>query len=356
MAESSGEKTEKPTGKRKADARKEGNVPQSREVTAAISLAASFYGLKFLYRFMSSQMTGSIKEYFGMIGYQETFSDTDSHTVFLDGVLRFFTAALPLLAVTGLAAVAAVFAQTRLMVNFRLIRPKLSRLDPVSGFKRLFSLNGIAEVFKSVVKISVILLIIYFSIKQKIPELPKLIDSDIYIASEFTGSVIFDIINRTAAAFAVLAAGDYIYQRYRYNKQLRMTRQELKEEFRQTEGDPQIKGKIREKQKEISLSSMIKGAETADVIICDGTRCAAALKYDFGKNKAPVLAAGGFDAMAVRIIETGKKHNVAVSENAVLARELCAASDIGGEIPAELYRAAAEELARVFSLEKKELN
>lgn len=356
MAESSGEKTEQPTGKKLDDARKEGNVPQSKEVTIAVTLVISFYGFKILYNFMSEQMTGCIKEYLELISYQESFGVSDAQTFFIKGLLSYGLAAFPLLLIVGFAAIIVTFAQTKGLVNFKSLRPKFSKMNPLSGLKKLVSPKGFMEVLKSVLKIILLIIVIYISIKNRIPELPKLIDGDIYSAAEFTGNVIFDIINKTVIAFAAVALADYIYQRFNYIKQLRMTKQEVKEEFKQMEGDPQIKGKIKQKQREVSQRRMMQDVPSADVIIRNPTHYAVALKYDHEHSNAPVVIAKGTDRIALKIVEIGENNNVAVVENVPLARALYAAVEIGSEIPAEFYNSVAEVLAYVFSLEKKDLN
>ncbi len=355
MAESSGEKTEKPTGKKREDARKEGNVPQSKEITIAVTMVISFYAFKLLYSFISDQVISVIIEYIELIGYKNTMSVSDAQDFFIKCLLKYVVAALPLLLITVLGAFVVSMAQTKMLVNFKSLRPKFSRMNPLEGIKKLFSFKGLFEVLKSILKIIFLILIIYTCINKKIQMMPKLIDSSIGQVAGFTADLIFDIINKMIIAFVVLAVADYIYQRMQYEKNLRMTKQEVKEEYKSMEGDPQIKGRIKSKQREISQKRMLQSVPEADVVIRNPTHFAVALKYDSDKSNAPVVVAKGQDYIALKIVDIAEKNDVTVIENVPLARALYAAVDIGREIPAEFYNSVAEILAYVFSIEKKDL-
>ena len=246
-----GDKTEQPTGKKLEDARKEGNVPQSKEVTIAITLVASFYVFKLFYPLIKSQMLDVIKDQLKMVGYTQTLDISNLQDVFIKCLLKYAIAAIPLLLVVGFAAIVISMAQTKLLVNFKSLKPKFDRMNPIQGIKKLFSLKGFIEVLKSLLKIFLLMYIIYICISKKLDMLPKLIDSTIDEVALFTGNVIFDIINKVVIAFAAIAVADYIYQRFQYIKNLRMTKQEVKEEYKNIEGDPQIKGKIKQKQQEM---------------------------------------------------------------------------------------------------------
>ena len=234
-----GDKTEQPTGKKLEDARKEGNVPQSKEVTIAITLVASFYVFKLFYPLIKSQMLDVIKDQLQMVGYTQTLDISDLQDVFIKCLLKYAIAAIPLLLVVGFAAIVISMAQTKLLVNFKSLKPKFDRMNPIQGIKKLFSLKGFIEVLKSLLKIVLLMYIIYICIKNRLAELPKLIDSSIEDVALFTGNVIFDIINKVVVAFAAVAVADYMYQRFQYIKNLRMTKQEVKEEYKNIEGDPQ---------------------------------------------------------------------------------------------------------------------
>lgn len=355
MAESSGEKTEQPTGKKREDARKEGNVPQSKEVTIAVTLIASFYIFKMLYPMIYGTMLTVIKENFGFVSELERLTVSDMNDFYIKCLLRYAVAAFPLLVIIGFAAIIVSFAQTKMLVNFKSLKPKFDRMDPLQGIKKLFSLKGFVEILKSVLKIVLLIYIIYICIKNKLTQLPKLIDCTVEQAADFTGEVIFDIIEKVVIAFAVLAIADYIYQRFQYEKNLRMTKQEVKEEYKSTEGDPQIKGRIKSKQQEMARKRMLQDVPTADVVIKNPTHFAVALKYDLEKSGAPVVVAKGQDYLALKIIEIAEQSDVETVENVPLARALYAAVDLGQEIPREFYNQVAEVLAYVYNLKKKDM-
>lgn len=350
-----GDKTEQPTGKKLEDARKEGNVPQSKEVTIAITLVASFYVFKLFYPLVKSQMLDVIKDQLQMVGYTQSLDISNLQDVFIKCLLKYAIAAIPLLLVVGFAAIVISMAQTKLLVNFKSLKPKFDRMNPIQGIKKLFSLKGFIEVLKSLLKIFLLMYIIYICISKKLDMLPKLIDSTIDEVALFTGNVIFDIINKVVIAFAAIAVADYIYQRFQYIKNLRMTKQEVKEEYKNIEGDPQVKGKIKQKQQEMSRARMMQDVPTADVVIKNPTHFAVALKYDHINQGAPVVVAKGQDHVALKIIDIAEKNDISVVENVPLARALYAAVEIGSEIPAEFYNPVAEILAHIYSLNKKDL-
>ncbi len=356
MAESSGEKTEQPTGKKLDDARKEGNVPQSKEVTIAITMVVSFYAFKMLYPLASSQVTGVLTDQIKSVSEVQTLDDSFLQTLFVRLGLKYAIASFPIILIVGIAGAIITLAQTKLLVNFKSLKPKFDRMNPIQGIKKLFSLKGFIEVLKSLLKIIVLIVIIYICIKDKLNILPKLIDSTIEDVAHFTGNVISDIINKVLIAFAAIAVGDYMYQRYSYIKNLRMTKQEVKEEYKNIEGDPQIKGRIKQKQREMANQRMMQDVPSADVVIKNPTHFAVALKYDRENNGAPFVIAKGQDRVALRIIEIAENSDVAVVENIPLARALYAAVDIGMEIPKEFYNPVAEILAHIYSRDKKDLN
>jgi len=356
VAESSGEKTEQPTGKKLEDARKEGNVPQSKEVTIAITMVVSFYAFKFLYPLIRTQVNDVLTEQISSVARVTHLDVPDLQNLFLRYSIKYAIAAFPILLIVGLAGAIITLAQTKLLVNFKSLKPKFDRMNPLQGIKKLFSLKGFIEVLKSLLKIIVLICIIYICIKDELNILPKLIDSTIEDVALFTGNVISDIINKVLIAFAAIAVGDYMYQRYSYTKNLRMTKQEVKEEYKNIEGDPQIKGRIKQKQREMANRRMMQDVPTADVVIKNPTHFAVALKYDRDKSGAPLVVAKGQDRMAFRIIDIAEKNEVAVVENVPLARALYAAVEVGMEIPKEFYNPVAEVLAHIYSRDKKDLN
>lgn len=353
MPESSEDKTEQATPKKRRDQRKEGNILQSKEISTAVTLIAAFYGFGFLFSFMSGNLQSFLTGCFEMIPGTERFGAGDATALFIRCALSFGLIALPLLLITGACGIIVGLAQTKGFFGFKQLEPKFSKLNPIEGFKRLFSLKGLIELLKSIVKIIILLFVIYSVIKNELPEISKLIDMDLMSVVDYAGGVLKAIINRVVIAFGILAVADYFYQRWQFEKNLRMTKQEVKEEYKSTEGDPKVKGKIKSKQQEMARRRMIQQVPEANVIIRNPTHFAVALKYDPAKHLAPKVVAKGQDALALRIVSVAQEHGIPCIENKPLARELYDKVDLDREIPKEFYNAVAEVLAYIYGLKKK---
>ncbi len=256
----------------------------------------------------------------------------------------------------GLASIIATIAQTRGLVSFQLLKPKFSRMNPLQGFKRLFSLRGLVELLKSILKIVILGIVIWNSLKDEIATIPMLMDMTIQQALVTAGSMMMGIVKTVAIIMVFVAAADYLYQWWEYEKNLRMSKQEIKEEYKQTEGDPQVKGKIREKQNAMARRRMMQNVPNADVVIRNPTHFAVALQYDPEHNRAPVVIAKGMDSLALRIVAIAEKHDIVTMENKPLARGLYENVELNAEIPDQFYQPVAEVLAFVYNLKKKELN
>ena len=259
----------------------------------------------------------------------------------------------PIAGVCALGAVAATLAQTRLLVTGELLRPKLGRINPLQGFKRLFSLRSLIETLKSLLKIGILLVIIYNGVGGMFQESVKYLYTDVPGAGVHLFDELMGMIWSIAIAFAILAAADYFYQRWDYERQMRMSKQEIKEEFKQVEGNPQVKGKIREIQRQMARTRMMQQVPQADVVIRNPTHVAVALRYRPETDSAPVVLAMGLDEVALRIVRVAEENRVAVIENVPLARALYKSGELGREIPPELYGAVAEVLVYIFRLNDK---
>lgn len=356
MPDSSQDKTEQATPKKKEDQRKEGNVLQSKEIPIVTTMIATFFGFALLYPFVESVILDVVKSCMELIETQETLTISDAQNFFIQGLLSFAMAAVPILLIAGLVGILSTVAQTRGLVSFKSMKPKFNRMNPLEGIKRLFSLKGFVELLKSILKIVVLIAVIYVVIKNELPTVPKLIDTSLVGTKEYVGSLILDVVKKVIIAFVFLAAGDYLYQRWQFEKNLRMTKQEVKEEYKNMEGDPQIKGKIKSKQQEMARRRMMQDVPDANVIIRNPTHYAVALKYDPEKHHSPMVIAKGQDSLAMRIVAVAERHDIVTMENKPLARALYAEVDIGKEIPKEYYNAVAEVLAYVYSIKKKEWN
>lgn len=350
-----GEKTEKATPKRKQDERKKGNTFQSQEIIIVFSLLSTFYGFKLLVPMTLKFLEQSIRHFFDLGATVQGIGATEVRLYFIDGLITFGIAAIPMLLISSLVAVILTIAQTRGLVSFESIKPKGNRLSPINGFKKMFSVRGIVELMKSLIKITVLIYILYDALKDEIGLLPRLMDMTPLQVMAQTGGVILSIVKTCAIIFAFLAGFDYLYQWWEYEKNLRMSKQEIKEEYKQTEGDPQIKGRLRERQQQASRRRMMQNVPNADVVIRNPTHVAVAIRYDPEKDIAPVVLAKGVDSIALKIVEIAQAHGIVTTENVALARGLYEAVELDQEIPGQFYQPVAEVLAFVYNIKENKL-
>ncbi len=356
MPDSSEEKTEKATPKKRKDQRKEGNIFQSKEIVIAASLIVSFVAFRLLYPVIESAMADSLKSFFSLVGTMDSINSSDMTPIFIDGIISFAIGVGPMLLISSLIGIIATVAQTKGLVTFKALKPKFSRMNPLNGIKNLFSLKGMIELLKSIIKIVILFYIIYMTLQDEVTKFPKMIDMGVTESVSAIGGIIWNVSLKVMVAFVFVAGFDYMYQRWEYEKKLKMTKQEVKEEYKMTEGDPKVKGQIKQKQQQMSRQRMMQAVPEANVVIRNPTHYAVALKYDHEKNNAPVIVAKGEDFMALKIIEIAEAHDIPVLENKPLARALYAEVDIDREIPSEFYSPVAEVLAYVYSLKEKELS
>ncbi len=326
----------------------------SNEVVIAFSLFITFFALQM---FMSSNVTrllAYIGDYIEMGATRTEFSIADAKTTFENSCIVFAQCALPLLAISALAAIVATMFQTRMLFAPDAFKFKGERINPLNGFKKMFSMRSVIELLKSVIKISVIIYVIYSVLRDQIELLPRLMDTSFIQAMSMTGDLVMSVVFRAAAAFVAIAAVDYLYSWWEFEKNMRMTKQEIKDEYKQIEGDPQIKGKIRQMQQQRAQRRMMQHVPEADVVIRNPTHFAVAIKYESEKHRAPVVIAKGADDLALRIVKVAEDAGVYITEDKPLARALFDTVDIDSEIPEDFYHAIAQVLAFVYSLKKKE--
>ena len=257
-------------------------------------------------------------------------------------------------AVAILCAVAATFAQTNFLVSTESMKPKFSRLNPLEGFKRLFSLKSLVETLKNLIKIIILMAIIFLSIRDMFLESSNYLYTELGAAAAHLVEMAGGMVVRICIAFVAVAAMDFFYQWWDYEKNMMMTKQEVKEEYKQMEGDPQVKGKIKEIQRRRAQQRMMQQVPGADVVIRNPTHVAVALRYKPEKDDAPVVVAKGLDELALRIVAVAEENRVAIVENVPLARSLFAGTDLDREIPPEFYGPVAEILVYVLKLDQKE--
>jgi flagellar biosynthetic protein FlhB len=348
------DKTEKATPKRKEDARKKGQIFLSQEVVTVATLLAAFYGVKAYMPSIVNQTEQILRSSI------EAGATTDSLTI--SGVLNLLTAGFLVIAKTTLiplllvclAAIVATMGQTKLYFSSQGFAFKADRLNPLSGLKRLFSMRGLVELLKSLLKIIVLGWMIYSVLETAIPQMARLFSLPILQAAQQTGNLIMTIVEKAVIAFAFLSAADYFYQWWDYEKNLRMSKQEIKDEYKQMEGDPQVKSRQRNIAQQRARRRMMQKVPQADVVIRNPTHLAIAIQYDRDKDHAPRVIAKGADDLALRIVKVAEEHHVYTLEDKPLAHALYDAVDIDQEIPEKFYQPVAKILAFVYSLKKKE--
>ena len=350
MAEdSSEEKNEAPSEKKRDDARKKGTVAKSTEVNSVFVLLTAILLLRLLGPWMMGEFNTCIRDYFAKC------SDTDMS----DGRLIELSQAslvllikviLPFAGAIMVAGVVANIVQIGLLFTFEPIIPKLEKLNPISGFKRLFSMRSLVETVKNILKITLIGYIAYITIKEEYAILVSLADMSVMAIWSFILNSAFDIFVRTAIVLLIIAVADYGYQRYEHEKKLKMSLKELKDEHKNSEGDPQVKARIRALQREMSKRKMMDQVPQASVVVTNPTHYAIALLYEPEKSDAPIVVAKGVDMVAQQIKKIAAENDVPIKEDRELARAMYDKVDVGFPIPIEFYMAIAEVMAWVHKL------
>ncbi len=348
-----GEKTEKATPKRKQDERKKGNVFLSREVISVATLIISFFSLRLLLPSAITNIGTFIEKYFDLGATTSQLEQADLSALLIDVIVLFSIVALPLLLTSITVNVVATMAQTKMLFSAKAFAFKGERINPISGFKKMFSIRGLVELVKSVLKIVLLLYILYSVVSGKISVMPKMMYMEPISAYSYTGEVIFEVAMTVGVIFAFIAGLDFLYQWWQYEKNLRMSKQEIKDEYKQVEGDPQLKAHIRSLQQQRARQRMMQNVPSADVVIRNPTHYAIAIKYDAEKHNAPMIVAKGMDNIALKIIEVAQENDVYITENKPLARALYETVELYREIPPEHYQAIAEILGFIYSLKKR---
>lgn len=345
------DKTEKATPKKKSDARKKGQVFQSREMSASLILILMIVSMNAFGSILFNQLSGFMKKTFSeYLVNKDAFDTGILAKIFIDGIIVLAKTSLPLLLIAMIAGLLVGYAQVGILFTLETLKPKGNRINPLSGFKRMFSLRSVVELVKAIIKILIVAWVAYSYLKSKTNEVVALMNADLLDILSFIGKSAFAVALRICIAMILLGFLDFLYQRYDYEKNLKMTKQEVKEEFKQMEGNPEIKSKIKQKQRQMSMKRMMQEIPKADVVITNPTHFAVAIKYDAEKASAPIVVAKGQDYIALRIKQIATDSKVQIVENKPLARTLFSTVDIGQPIPPELYQAVAEILAFVYNL------
>ncbi len=349
-----GEKTEPATAKKLRDAREEGKVARSKELTAAFDLIVLFLVLKVFISFVAENLLDVFSYIYNLMPdfVEQNAKDVSGQAVgnlISNMLLQIVIICAPFFIFGFAVTLVITIYQVGWKVTTKPMMPKLDKFNPINGFKRMFSSESLFELLKSILKIGLIVYIAYSCIKDEADNLFILYEIPLKQAIVLTGTIVLDAGLKISIAYLVIGIADYIYQKYKFSEDMKMTKQEVKDEFKNTEGNPEIKGRQRQKMREVSQRRMMQDVPKADVVITNPTHYAVAIKYDAETAKAPIVLAKGEDYLAQKIKEAAREHQVEIVENKPLARMLYANVDIGQEIPPELYQAVAEVLAMVYN-------
>jgi len=348
-----GEKTEKATPRKRNETRKKGQVSKSADLVTAISLLSMFLLFLFAIPWMGHQLADLMTETYEK-GLTQPLTEGGIHQLFTGLVLQAGKIVAPILVLSFVIAIVANVMQVGFVFSSESISLKLNRLDPISGFKRIYSLRAIVEFLKSLLKICAVGLCTFLVLWMNSDEIILIGQKSLGDALVTVGKITFEMGVSASVVLLFLALLDYLYQRYDFEKNIRMSKQEVKDEYKKTEGDPLIKSKIRERQRQMAMRRMMQEVPKADVIITNPTHYAVALIYKDGEMDAPTIVAKGADYVALKIREIAKEHGVPIVEKRELARALFPL-EIGMQIPETFFKAVAEILAYVYQLKGKKL-
>lgn len=353
-----GEKTEPATTKKLDDARKEGNVAKSKDIVSAVALLTSFVVLKVT---IGNIGTGLMKIYTLAYNRIALFANPGSDEINYNSVVSIakdmaiegFKLVIPIFALMFIIAFVGDLVQVKWKITAKPLQPKSSKINPLKGFKRIFSMQSLVNFAKSLALVIIISFVVFQTIKTKRGVLLNLYEISLLEALGVIGNLVFSLAIKICAVYLIVGVADFAYQKIKFKNDMMMTKQEVKDEFKDAEGDPKIKGQIKQRMRQASMRRMMQDLPNADVVITNPTHFAVALKYESGKNEAPVVLAKGEDYLAQKIKEKARENNIEIVENKPLARALYANVDVGQEIPEELYQAVAEVLAYVYGLKNK---
>ncbi|MCI5822956.1 MAG: flagellar biosynthesis protein FlhB [Lachnospiraceae bacterium] len=349
-----GEKTEPATAKKLSDARDEGKVAKSQELNSAAMLIALFMLLRIFVSFLGEGFVGVFQWSYKLIpevvqSERSGMTVRGVSTIINQSLVEMLKLMAPFLIGGFVVAIVISIVQVGWKVSTKPMEPKLDKFNPINGFKRIFSKDSVFNLFKSILKIALIFYVAYTCIKDQQKNLFILYEIPLKQAISLIGNIIIDTGLRISLVYLVVGIADYAYQKFRFKEDMKMTKQEVKEEYKNTEGDPQIKGQQRQRMREASQRRMMQDVPKADVVITNPTHISVAIRYDSEQESAPTVLAKGEDYLAMKIREAAKENNVPIMENKPLARAIYATVDIGEQIPPELYQAVAEILAVVYN-------
>ena len=350
-----GEKTEPATPRKLNKAREEGQAPKSQDLNTAVLLFVLFLCLKVFGGFMLNRFQNMFHFFYGIIGDYSTeeFTVARASGLLQYGIKEITWTILPILASALIGAFVVNVVQVKWKVTFKPLKPKPNKINPVSGFKRMFSKDKLFELLKAVVKVAILFYVVYNALKDEWGMILNIYQLDLFSAVVLIVNTVLTIAFQITAVFFIIAFTDWKYQKHKFKTDMKMTKQEVKDEYKNTEGNPQIKSQIRRKMAEASRRRMMQNLPEADVVITNPTHLAVALKYDKTQAEAPIVIAKGADYLAMKIREVANENHIEIVENKPLARMLYHNVELGEQIPPELYQMVAEILAYVYGLQGK---
>ncbi len=351
MSQGSGEKTEQATPKRKREQREKGNVLKSHDLSVALQLLGIVAVLKVAGPAIGSGMQTMFAQFLpSQIVVKEQLSIVATQGLYQNALGQGLMIMLPVFAFAMIAAILGNVLQSGLLLTTKTLGFKFERINPMNGFKRMFSSRSVMEMIKSLAKIGIVVYAVYEEFSNATRDIANLVVFSILKASGIIFDLVINLALKIGAIFLIIAAVDYLYQWWKHTKELKMTKEEVKEEYKLTEGNPQTKGRIRQIQRMMANQRMMADVPLADVIITNPTHYAIALRYDPAQDAAPVVLAKGKNLVAARIKEVARENRVMLVENRPLAQSLYKMCKVGKQIPADLYQAVAEILAYVFKI------
>lgn len=345
-------KTEEPTGKRLGEARSKGNVAHSPDLNNAVSLLTGFVLLYFMAMATYNGIYSITETTLGNLACKDFTPDIISNII-ISQIYNSIKILLPILGGLMLVGLGVSYVQTGFLLNTETLKPNLQKLNFIANIKKLFSLQSFVKLLFSGVKLIIIGGVTFFFIKREYDNIINALHCDLLQIFGISATLMYGLALRISVVLFIISILDFFYQKWQYKKNLRMTKQEVKDERKQAEGDPQIKAKIRSVQLKMAIKRMMASVPTADVVVTNPTHFAVALKYDGAAMRAPTVVAKGADLVAKRIKEIAKKHHIPLVEDRYLAQTLYKTVEIGREIPQKLYYAVAKVLSYVYQLKGK---
>lgn len=346
------EKSEEATSKKKEDTRKEGNVAKSIDLSSGVLLLASILILYYYTGYFFDNFQGLFKEMFQF----NDFTVDEESTIFLYMYSLKFIAkvSLPFLAFIFVIAAAINVFQVGFYITGKAIQPKFNKLNFFTNFfKTFFNKRKVVDLLKNLFKVFILSAYAWYIVAGEMDTIVRMTDAELMDQMVYLGKLVFEIVLKIGILVFILGILDYMYQKWQHNQDIKMTKQEIKEEYKQMEGDPTVKNRIRQAQREAARKRMMEEVPNADVVITNPTHYAVAIRYDFDKDRAPKVVAKGQRLMALKIKELARKHGIKIHEDPPLARTLFNSVDIDEEIPENLYKALAQILMTIDKFKRR---